>query len=172
MAGGVHSVGFAGSSHGDYRSGGPQDGHQRVEFRREGVHGGFRRCNFADVEQPDRGPGQSAAMPCGGRFRSASPEGKQYELNEQTATLMVRPRGWHLTGKAPCGGWQADFRQPVRFRTVLLSQRARTAAARQRTVFLSAQDGEPSGSATLERCFQLRAGCAGRFRAARFGPRC
>jgi len=25
-----------------------------------------------------------------------SPEGKHYELNEQTATLVVRPRGWHL----------------------------------------------------------------------------
>ncbi len=25
-----------------------------------------------------------------------SPEGKRYELNENTATLMVRPRGWHL----------------------------------------------------------------------------
>ncbi len=25
-----------------------------------------------------------------------SPEGKRYQLNETTATLMVRPRGWHL----------------------------------------------------------------------------
>ena len=25
-----------------------------------------------------------------------SPEGKHYRLNEQTATLLVRPRGWHL----------------------------------------------------------------------------
>jgi malate synthase len=25
-----------------------------------------------------------------------SPEGKSYELNEKTATLIVRPRGWHL----------------------------------------------------------------------------
>ena len=25
-----------------------------------------------------------------------SPEGKAYELNEKTATLLVRPRGWHL----------------------------------------------------------------------------
>jgi malate synthase len=29
----------------------------------------------------------------------ASPEGKQYKLNEKTATLMVRPRGWHLLEK-------------------------------------------------------------------------
>ncbi|HYO50094.1 MAG TPA: malate synthase A, partial [Chloroflexia bacterium] len=29
----------------------------------------------------------------------SSPEGKEYSLNEQTATLMVRPRGWHLVEK-------------------------------------------------------------------------
>ncbi len=29
----------------------------------------------------------------------ASPEGKRYELGERTATLMVRPRGWHLDEK-------------------------------------------------------------------------
>ena len=28
-----------------------------------------------------------------------SPEGKQYALNAKTATLMVRPRGWHLVEK-------------------------------------------------------------------------
>jgi malate synthase len=29
-------------------------------------------------------------------IRLVSPEGKRYELNEKTATLLVRPRGWHL----------------------------------------------------------------------------
>ena len=28
-----------------------------------------------------------------------SPEGKRYQLNEQVATLLVRPRGWHLPEK-------------------------------------------------------------------------
>ena len=28
-----------------------------------------------------------------------SPEGKQYRLNDRTATLIVRPRGWHLVEK-------------------------------------------------------------------------
>src|ERR1035441_7152627 len=32
-------------------------------------------------------------------IRLVSPEGKKYELAEQTATLMVRPRGWHLVEK-------------------------------------------------------------------------
>lgn len=29
----------------------------------------------------------------------SSPDGRQYRLNEQTATLIVRPRGWHLPEK-------------------------------------------------------------------------
>jgi malate synthase len=32
-----------------------------------------------------------------GTIDYTSPEGKHYKLNERTATLMVRPRGWHLT---------------------------------------------------------------------------
>src|SRR5215470_13396150 len=32
-----------------------------------------------------------------GTIRYTSPEGKSYELNPRGATLLVRPRGWHLT---------------------------------------------------------------------------
>jgi malate synthase len=44
-----------------------------------------------------------------------SPEGKAYQLNERTAVLMVRPRGWHLPEKhvlvdgAPMSGSLFDF---------------------------------------------------------------
>ena len=34
-----------------------------------------------------------------GTISFSSPEGKEYQLNEKTATLMVRPRGWHLLEK-------------------------------------------------------------------------
>lgn len=34
-----------------------------------------------------------------GSLEFKSPEGKEYKLNEKTATLMVRPRGWHLNEK-------------------------------------------------------------------------
>ena len=43
------------------------------------------------------------------------PEGKQYRLNEKTAVLLVRPRGWHLTEKhfhvngEPISGGLFDF---------------------------------------------------------------
>ena len=44
-----------------------------------------------------------------------SPEGKEYKLNEQTAVLLVRPRGWHLHEKhvlvegRPVSGALFDF---------------------------------------------------------------
>ncbi|MBI1914148.1 MAG: malate synthase A [Planctomycetes bacterium] len=34
-----------------------------------------------------------------GLIEYVSPEGKRYTLNQQTATLLVRPRGWHLPEK-------------------------------------------------------------------------
>jgi len=45
----------------------------------------------------------------------ASPEGKQYKLNDKVATLLVRPRGWHLEEKhmivdgKPMSGSLFDF---------------------------------------------------------------
>lgn len=34
-----------------------------------------------------------------GTITFTNPDGKQYQLNERTATLLVRPRGWHLPEK-------------------------------------------------------------------------
>jgi malate synthase len=45
----------------------------------------------------------------------ANPDGRQYKLNPQTATLLVRPRGWHMTEKhvlvdgAPINASMFDF---------------------------------------------------------------
>lgn len=50
-----------------------------------------------------------------GSITFQSPEGKQYRLNPQTATLLVRPRGWHLMEHhlqidgAPVSGAIFDF---------------------------------------------------------------
>ena len=50
-----------------------------------------------------------------GSIAFASPEGKQYKLNEKTAVLLVRPRGWHLVEKhalldgEPISGSLFDF---------------------------------------------------------------
>jgi malate synthase len=51
----------------------------------------------------------------GRTIRFTSPEGKQYELGDRVATLMVRPRGWHLDEKhvlvdgEPIAGALFDF---------------------------------------------------------------
>ena len=50
-----------------------------------------------------------------GTITFASPEGKQYQLNDKTATLLARPRGWHLNEKhvlvdgKPISGGIFDF---------------------------------------------------------------
>jgi len=50
-----------------------------------------------------------------GTISFTSPEGKEYKLAEQTATLLVRPRGWHLSEKhvvvdgQPMSGSLFDF---------------------------------------------------------------
>jgi malate synthase len=50
-----------------------------------------------------------------GTISFANPDGREYRLGPATATLMVRPRGWHLTEKhvlvdgAPCSGSLFDF---------------------------------------------------------------
>src|SRR5690606_16661450 len=50
-----------------------------------------------------------------GSIEFTSPEGKQYRLAERTATLIVRPRGWHLPEKhvyvdgSPLSGSLFDF---------------------------------------------------------------
>lgn len=50
-----------------------------------------------------------------GTITYRSPEGKEYRLNEQVATLIVRPRGWHLLEKhvlidgQPVSGGIFDF---------------------------------------------------------------
>ena len=50
-----------------------------------------------------------------GTIEFTSPQGKHYQLNKETATLLVRPRGWHLPEKhvsidgQPCSASLFDF---------------------------------------------------------------
>ena len=85
----------------------------------------------------------------------SSPEGKQYKLNEKTATLFVRPRGWHLPEKHLLVQGEPISGFAVRFWPVLLSQCSGTEQARLGPLFLSAEDGKPPGSAVVEQRVQL-----------------
>ncbi len=87
---------------------------------------------------------------------SRSPEGKEYRLNDEVATLVVRPRGWHLAERhvvvdgAPISGQLFDFG------LYFFHNARRAARARQRPLLLPAQAGESPRGAALER--RLRAG--------------
>ena len=95
-----------------------------------GLHGRLRGRPLADLGERRRRPDH--------RRRGAPParphqtDGKAYRLNDETATLVLRPRGWHLRREARARRRRADLGQPVRLRAVLLPQRARAARARQR----------------------------------------
>ncbi len=73
--------------------------------------------------------------------------GKQYKLNEKTAVLFVRPRGWHLDERHVIVDGEPMSGSIFDFGLYFLPQRERIAGARQRSVLLPAQDGEPSRGA-------------------------
>jgi malate synthase len=89
-----------------------------------------------------------------------NPDGKKYALNKTTATLLVRPRGWHLVEKHFKVNGQPISASLFDFGLYFFPQRQRAACARHRPVFLSAENGEPLGSAALERRLQRGARCA------------
>ena len=81
------------------RSPGPtdrQDGHQRAELRRRRLHGRLRGLELAHLDQHGRGPASTCATRRTATIEFSEPDGKRLRLDEETATLLVRPRGWHL----------------------------------------------------------------------------
>ena len=71
-----------------------QDDHQRAELRRQGVDGRLRGRHLAHLGQRRRRPAQPADALDG--TISLAPDGQEYKVGDDLATIMVRPRGWHL----------------------------------------------------------------------------
>ena len=92
-------------------------------------------------------------------------DGKHYELDEETATLLLRPRGWHLNDKhvkvegTEVSGGLLDFG------LYFFHNAKRLLDAGSRRLPLPAQDGAPPRGAAVERGLRLRRG--GRRRPAR-----
>ncbi len=103
---------------------------------------------------------------------TAPDSGKTYRLGPRVATLMVRPRGWHLLEKHVRVDGKAGSGEPLRLRPVLLPQRAEPARPGNRAVLLPAQAREPPGSEALERRLRPRAGRARNSAGDRSAPRC
>ena len=113
---------ISGSPRRDHRSGRPQDDHQRAQLGRQRLHGRLRGRQHADLGQQHPGPDQPARRGPA-PIDYISPEGKAYQLNDKTATLMVRPRGWHLAEKHVLVDGEPVSGGAVRFRALLLPQR-------------------------------------------------
>src|SRR6266568_210713 len=61
----------------------------------------FEDANAPTWESNVRGQ-QNLCDAVAGTIAFTSPEGKRYALDARTATLVVRPRGWHLVEKHLC----------------------------------------------------------------------
>ena len=92
-------------------------------------YGRFRGLEFSDLEQHIDGQ-QNLRDAIRGTIRYDSPEGKQYQLDAELATLVVRPRGWHLDEKHLLVEGQPISGVSVRFWFVLFSQCRRLLAQR------------------------------------------
>jgi len=91
-------------------------------------------ADFEDALSPSWENVIAGQVNCGAAVRRTleytSPEGKAYRLNERTATLVVRPRGWHLVEKhvtldgVPMSGSLFDFGLYFFHNAAALGQRA------------------------------------------------
>ena len=95
-------------------------------------------ADFEDANSPTWAncvEGQANLIDAVERTISLETPEKTYRLNDETATLVVRPRGWHLRRAAPRGRRRARLGEPVRLRALGLPPRAAAArrAARART---------------------------------------
>ena len=138
-AGGLHGRAGAGRPAGpprrDHRAGRPQDDDQRAELRARG-------CSWRTSRTPTRRPGRTCSdgqrnvHDAVRRTIELDTGEKQYRLNDETATLVIRPRGWHLVERhhevdgAPVSGSLFDFG------LVVFYERARAARARDGPVLL------------------------------------
>ena len=74
--------------------------------------------------------GQWAVSEAVRRRLTFQPEEKAYALNETIATLVIRPRGWHLDEGHVARGRHAHLGQSVRLRSVFFHNAARAARPR------------------------------------------
>ena len=122
-------------------------------------------ADFEDANSPTwanmrRGPGQPARRGAPHDLARAAGRQAATRSTSKTATLVVRPRGWHLSRSTSLRRRRAGAGSALRLRPLLLPQRAGAARARHRPVLLPAEAGEPPRGAALERRLRPRAGAS------------
>ena len=158
----------------DHRAGRPQDDHQRAQLGRERLHGRLRGLDAPDLGQPASTARSTCATRCAARstLRRARDGQALRARPSRPATLLVRPRGWHLAEKHVRVDGEPVSGVALRLRPLLLPQRARAARARHRPVLLPAEAGEPPRGAALERRVRRARRTRSASRAARSRRRC
>ena len=87
--------------------------------------------------------------------------GKHYKLNTQVATLMVRPRGWHLEEKHFLVDGRPVSASLFDFGLFFFHNAQRLIFQGNAALFLSSQAGKPPRSPTVERRFHPRTARSG-----------
>ncbi len=98
--------------------------------------------------------------------------GKLYRLAERTATLIVRPRGWHLPEKHVRINGEQVSASLFDFALFIANNHEALAQGRHRSVLLPAEDGKPPRGAPVERGVRRRPGSPGDGAAGRSRRRC
>ena len=92
----------------DHRADRPQDDDQRAELRRQGVAGRPRGRQHPALGEHRRGPAQPARRDRARASTSGRRRARSTRLTDEVATIVVRPRGWHLPEKHIAGRRRAD----------------------------------------------------------------
>ena len=103
---------------------------------------------------------------------SHSPEGKEYTLNDQTATLLVRPRGWHLAERHVLVDGEPISASLFDFGLYFFHNAEELLAPRQRPLLLPAEAGEPPRGARSGTTSSTTPRTRSASRAAPSAPRC
>ena len=92
-----------------------------------------------------------------GTISFTNPDGRVYALDDRVATLLVRPRGWHLVEKHVLVDGQ-PVSASLFDAGCFSSTTRRSCATGAATLFLPAQDAEPPRGAAVERRVRCRRG--------------
>ncbi|CAA9362742.1 MAG: Malate synthase, partial [uncultured Frankineae bacterium] len=143
----------------DHRPDRPQDGHQRAELRRQGLHGRLRGQQHADLRQPRERPAEPARrLAAADRLHLRAGQVVRPERHGRHPR-RAQPRLAPARAARPRGR-RAGLRQPVRLLHVHDHQRPDRPRQGLRALLLPAQDGEPPRGPALERRLRRRPGGA------------
>ena len=134
----------------------------------------FEDATSPDLGEPHRGPGEPARRGRGAISVTTTPRrASATRSTTRPATLIVRPRGWHLAEKHVVRRRRAAARRRSSTSGSSSSTtRARSSRRGTGPVLLPAEDGEPPRGAPVERRLRVRAGARSACRTARSRRRC